>query len=106
MPGEPSTDAWLEQQLERALERIDALSREVARAQDALATREQQVDALRQSLEILDGRTRRHETAIDAVPELRRALADVAERLIGETALRPDAAANRSEEHTSELQSH
>lgn len=92
MPGEPATGAWLEEQLERALARIDALTREVARAQDALATREQEVEALRQSLAILDGRTRRHEATLDAVPELRRVVTDVEERLAAEAALRRDAA--------------
>lgn len=90
MPGEPATAAWLEEQLERALERIDALTREVARAQTVLAAREQEVDAFRQSLAILDGRTRRHEATVDSVPELRRTLAEVEERLAAEAALRRD----------------
>ena len=93
MPGEPATGAWLEEQLQRALERIDALTREVDRAQTALAAREQEVDALRQSLAILDGRTRRQEAAADAMPDLRRGLAEVEERLSAEAALRRDQSA-------------
>lgn len=102
MPGEPTTGAWLEEQLERALTRIDALTREVARAQDTLATREQEVEALRQSLAIVDGRTRRHEATIDAVPDLRRAVTDLDERLAAEAALRRDAATTAERGHNRE----
>ncbi|MFA7297469.1 MAG: hypothetical protein WC211_09860 [Dehalococcoidia bacterium] len=99
MPGEPAAGAWLEEQLERALERIDALTREVARAQDALATREQEAEGLSQSLAILEGRTRRHEAALDALPELRGAVRDVEDRLAGESALRRDAASSTERGH-------
>lgn len=102
MAGEPTTAAWLEHQLERALERIEALTRDVARTQSALATREQEIDDLRQSLAVLDGRTRRQEAAQDALPDIRRAVATIEERLAAESALRRDQLAATERGHDRE----
>jgi len=88
--GERATAVWLEEQLERALERIESLSRDVSRAHASLAAREQELDDLRTTLASIEGRTRRSEVAQDALPDVRRALASVEERLSAESALRRD----------------
>jgi chromosome segregation ATPase len=102
--GESVTSGvWLEEQLQRALERIDALTREVAHTQTALGAREQEVDDLRQALATLDGRTRRQEAAQDALPEMRRTLATIEERLAAESALRRDQVAAAGRDHDRDL---
>ncbi|RLT27340.1 MAG: hypothetical protein DWI48_03845 [Chloroflexi bacterium] len=100
MTGERATAVWLEEQLERALERIESLTRDVVRAHASHAAREQELDDLRTTLATIEGRTRRSELAQDALPEIRRALASVEERLTAESSLRRDqlSAADRGRE--------
>lgn len=98
---------WVDGQLAQALGRIETLARDVARLQATLGSREQEVSELRQALDTLDGRTRRHEVTQEAIPELRSALVRLDERLTAESALRRDqfAAAGRGQGHEHDVAS-
>lgn len=105
MAGETvTTSVWIEEQLGRALERVEALAREVARLQAAGPLRDQAVDALREALATVDGRTQRHEAGLELARGLRQEVAALAERLAEESALRreQDAAGERGQERGQE----
>lgn len=96
-----TSSVWLEEQLTRALDRVDALTREMGRLQAGAQLRDQEIDALRLALTTIDGRTQRHEADQDAVRWLQHALAALDQRLTEETTLRREQAAQgeRGQEH-------
>lgn len=79
---------WRAAALRAAATRVETLAREVTYLQATLAAREGELLELRESLAILDGRTRRHEATQDAVREMQQALASLDARLGEEVGLR------------------
>lgn len=86
----------------RALERVETLTRDVALLQAGAQVRDQELDALRSTLAIVEGRTQRHEAAQDTVRWLQHEVAALDERLTEETALRREqvAAGERGQERS------
>jgi hypothetical protein len=97
-----TSTGWLEEQLIRAVERVETLTRDMAMLQVAAQVRDQEIDALRSSLATVDGRTQRHEASQDTVRWLQHAVAALDERLTEETALRREqvAAGDRGQERS------
>lgn len=93
---------WLEEQLIRALERVEALTRDMAVLQAGAQVRDQEIDALRSALATVEGRTQRHEAAQDTVRWLQHEVAALDERLSEEGALRREqvAAGERGQERS------
>lgn len=91
---------WIEEQLIRALERVETVTRDVARLQAGAQRRDQELDAQRLTLATVDGRTQRHEVGQDTVRWLQHEVAALDERLTEETALRREqvAAGERGQE--------
>ncbi len=79
---------WLETQLHASVARMDGLARDVATLQSALAAREREVTELREHLAIVEGRSRRIESAQEAWHDLPQALAALDARLNDEGELR------------------
>lgn len=97
--------AWMDEQVARVLARIETLTREAAQLQAALGAREHEVSELRVALDIIDGRTRRHEAGQDTVRELRQAVSALEERVAEESSLcreqRPATEREQGGEHDS-----
>lgn len=93
MPPEPLTSTvWLEQQLQRALARIDALAHEVDALNAALRTEQTNATQLHEELALLNGRTIRHETSLDLVRRLQTQVAALEGGVEAEASLRRDSA--------------
>jgi chromosome segregation ATPase len=95
MTSEPAlATGWAEEELARALARLDTLGREVAQLQGLVGEQRQLAEGLRQALATVEGRTRRHETGQDVALGLQPQLGALEERLYEEAALRRDQAAS------------
>lgn len=93
MAPEPLTSTvWLEQQLQRALARIDALAHEVETLSGALRTEQANAAQLHEELALLNGRTIRHETSLDQVRSLQKQLAALEGGVEAEASLHRDTA--------------
>ncbi len=103
-PNGAQTD-WLEAQLRASAVRVEALTRDVTHLQSALAAREVELLELRESLAVLDGRTRRHEATHDVVRELQQAVASLDARLGEESELRREQGAAIGHARAQELES-
>ena len=88
--GDRDGGRWLAEELQRALERLDELTHELARVQVALQSQQAEAAHLRETLAVVEGRTRRHESGQDAARELRQESGALAERIEAEAALRRD----------------
>ncbi|MGE0135608.1 MAG: hypothetical protein AB7L91_05750 [Dehalococcoidia bacterium] len=100
MPPEPLTPpVWLEQQLQRALARIDALAHEVETLNSALRTEQANASQLQEELALLHGRTIRHETSLDLVRRLQTQVAALEGGIEAEASLRRDSAGSLEREH-------
>jgi len=91
--------AWLEEQLARLREQQEALTRELAGVRLALVEQGHSASDLEATLTAVDGRTRRHEAAHDAVQAVQRQVAQLAERLDEESVLRHDQHGAAEREH-------
>jgi chromosome segregation ATPase len=92
VPPEPLTSTvWLEQQLQRALARIDALAHEVETLNASLRTEQANASQLQEELALLNGRTIRHETSLDVVRRLQTQVAALEGGVEAEASLRRDA---------------
>ncbi len=83
---------WLEQQLQRALERIEALTHDMDQLREVLRAEQAESSRLHDQLALLDGRTGRHEAVLDQVRALQQQAALLEERIEAEAALRRDRA--------------
>lgn len=93
MAPEPLTSTvWLEQQLQRALARIDALAHEVETLNASLRTEQSNAALLQEELALLNGRTIRHETSLDVVRRLQTQVAALEGGVEAEASLRRDSA--------------
>lgn len=100
------TSVWLEQQLQRALERIDALAHDVDQLREALHAEQAASSRLHDELALLNGRTGRHEAILDQVRSLQQQAALLEERIEAEAALRRDRAGSldRGQQRDAEAQ--
>jgi hypothetical protein len=92
MPEPVTASLWLEQQLQRAVARIDDLATEVEQLREALRTEHAEFARLQEELALLNGRTARHEAVLERVGAVQQQLAVLDQRLEGETALGRDTA--------------
>lgn len=97
---------WLEQQLQRALERIDSLAHDVDQLREALHTEQTESSRLHDELALLNGRTGRHEASLDQVRALQQQAALLEERIEAEATLRRDRAGSldRGQQRDAEAQ--
>lgn len=102
----PGQGTWIGDELQRAQQRIESLTREVTLLQHALKAQQEETARLVETLQIVDGRTLRHEAGQEAAREVRQGLIALEERIAAESALRRDLAAQlaRAEERESETQ--
>lgn len=108
MAPEPLTSTvWLEQQLQRALARIDALAHEVDTLNAALRTEQANATQLQEELALLNGRTIRHETSLELVRRLQTQVAALEGGVEAEASLRRDSAgALEREQHRDAVSIH
>jgi hypothetical protein len=106
MPEPVTASLWLEQQLERAVARIDDLATEVEQLREALRSERTESARLEDELALLNGRTARHESTLDQVRAAQQQLAALEERIEVEASLRRDTtnAATRDQQRDAEEQ--
>ena len=102
----PGQGTWIGDELQRAQQRIESLTREIALLHHSLKAQQEETARLIETLQIVDGRTLRHEAGQEAAREVRQALITLEERIAAESALRRDLAAQltRAEEREAETQ--
>lgn len=107
MAPEPvTTSVWLEQQLQRALARIDGLAGEVEQLREALHSEQAESSRLHDELALLTGRTSRHEATLDQIRTLQQRAGALEERIEAEAALRRDHASAAGREQQREVEAH
>lgn len=97
---------WAADELQGALLRVEALTREIHQMETALRVQQDQVSRLTDSVQVVEGRTIRHEVGQEQAREVRHEIADMEDRLAQEVALRRDLAAQveRSQRREAETQ--
>lgn len=102
----PGQGTWIGDELQRAQQRIESLTREITLLQHALKAQQEETARLVETLQIVDGRTLRHEAGQEAARGVRQELAALEERIAAEAALRRDLAAQltRAEEREAATQ--
>ncbi len=90
MPEPLTSTVWIEQQLQRALARIDALTHEVETLSAALRAEQAGAVQLHEEVALLNGRTIRHETSLDQVRRLQTQVAALEGGVDAEAAIRRD----------------
>ena len=91
-PADPLRGTWVDDQMQFALARVDALTRELEHVETALRSQSEEVSRLHDSLGVVEGRTVRHEVGQEQTREVRQEIAELEERLAQEAALRRDLA--------------
>ncbi|MQC48059.1 MAG: hypothetical protein DWG77_03060 [Chloroflexi bacterium] len=81
---------WTADELQAALTRIDGLNRELHRVETALRVQQDEVARLHDSVQVVEGRTARHEVGQDQTRAVRQEIAELEERLAQEVSLRQD----------------
>ena len=89
-PADPLRGTWVDDQMQFALARVDALTRELEHVETALRSQSEEVARLHDSLGVVEGRTVRHEVGQEQTREVRQEIAELEERLAQEAALRRD----------------
>jgi len=84
---------WTADELEVALARIDSLNRELQRVETSLHVQQDEVARLHDGLQVVEGRTARHEVGQDQTRAVRQEISELEERLAQEVSLRQDLAA-------------
>ncbi|MGE3962441.1 MAG: hypothetical protein AB7F65_12240 [Dehalococcoidia bacterium] len=92
-PADPLRGTWVSDELQHALVRVDALTRELEHVESALRSQSDEVARLHDALALVEGRTTRHEVGQEQTREVRHELAEIEERVAQESALRRDLAA-------------
>lgn len=102
----PGQGTWIGDEIQRAQQKIESLTREITLLQHSLKAQQDETARLIETLQIVDGRTLRHEAGQEVAREVRQELAALEERIAAEGALRRDLAAQlaRAEERESETQ--
>lgn len=102
----PGQGTWIGDELQRAQQRIESLTREVALLSHSLKAQQEETARLLETLQVVDGRTLRHEAGQESAREVRQELSVLEERIAAEAALRRDLAAQltRAEEREAEAQ--
>jgi uncharacterized phage infection (PIP) family protein YhgE len=97
---------WVGDELRRAFETIDQLTREVEQLRASINVQSEQVTTLGDTVQTVEGRTQRHESGQESARELQQEIAQLEEQLEAEAALRRDLAdhVQRSEGRENELQ--
>jgi len=103
---EPGQGAWVADELQAALARVEAMSREIHQLESALRSQQDEVSRLSDSVQVVEGRTIRHEVGQEQAREARHEVADLEDRLAQEVSLRRDLAAQveRSQRREAETQ--
>lgn len=81
---------WVSDELQQALVRVTSLGREIQMLETALHLQQQEVARLSDSVQIVEGRTSRHEVGQEQTREVRQEIAELEERLAQEVSLRRD----------------
>lgn len=108
-PEDPLRGTWVAEEVQQALRRVDALTREIEHVETAVRTQADEVSRLHDSLQVVEGRTVRHEAGQEQTREVRQEMAALEERLAQEAALRRDLqgqverSRDRDAEHQQEL---
>ncbi|MCK9496434.1 MAG: hypothetical protein M0R75_13190 [Dehalococcoidia bacterium] len=89
-PEDPLRGTWVADGVQDALRRVDLLTRELDQVETVLRTQSEDVSRLRDSLQVVEGRTTRHEAGQEQTREVRQELSELGERLAQEAALRRD----------------
>lgn len=102
----PGQGTWIGDELQRAQQRIESLTREITLLNHSLKAQQEETARLVEALQVVDGRTLRHEAGQEATREVRQELGVLEERIAAEAALRRDLAAQltRAEEREAEAQ--
>ncbi|RLT37874.1 MAG: hypothetical protein DWI58_16480 [Chloroflexi bacterium] len=102
----PGQGTWIGDEIQRAQQKIESLTREITMLQHSLKAQQDETARLVDTLQVVDGRTLRHEAGQEAALEVRQELVGLEERIAGESALRRDLAAQlaRAEEREPETQ--
>ena len=85
---------WVGDELARTLTRVDALTRAIEAVQGGLRLQREEVARLTDQLQLVDGRSQRHESAQDATRDAQQEIARLEAALEGEASLRRDLAAH------------
>jgi len=91
-------EPWLAERWERAEALIAELVRDLERLRSAVQEQHGEAAQVQETLALLDGRTRRHESGHEVAMAVRQELASLAVQLADETALRRDQAAEQERE--------
>jgi chromosome segregation ATPase len=86
----PEQGAWVSDELQQALVRVASLGREIEMVETALRTQQEEVARLSDSVQIVEGRTSRHEVGQEQTREVRQEVAELEDRLAQEVSLRRD----------------
>ncbi len=89
-PDDPLRGTWVSDEVQHALARVDALTRELEHVETALRSQSEEVARLHDSLQTVEGRTTRHDAGQEQTREVRQTIAELEERLVQESALRRD----------------
>ncbi len=102
----PGQGTWIGDEIQRAQQRIESLTREITMLQHSLRAQQEETARVVETLQVVDGRTLRHEAGQEVAREVRQELVALEERIAGEAALRRDLAAQlaRAEEREAETQ--
>lgn len=108
-PDDPLRGTWVSDEVQHALTRVEALTRELEHVEGALRSQAEEVSRLHDALALVEGRTTRHEVGQEQTREVRQGIVELEERLAQEASLRRDLAAqverfrDRDAEHQQEL---
>ncbi|MEX2376298.1 MAG: hypothetical protein WD942_12060, partial [Dehalococcoidia bacterium] len=72
---------WTADELQAALVRMDSLNRELHRVETALRVQQDEVARLHDSMQVVEGRTARHEVGQDQTRAVRQEIVELEERL-------------------------
>lgn len=89
-PDDPLRGTWVSDKVQHALTRVDSLTRELEHVETALRAQAEDVSRLHDSLQLVEGRTTRHDVGQEQTREVRQEVAELEERLAQESALRRD----------------
>lgn len=89
-PDDPLRGTWVSDEVQHALARVDALTRELEHVETALRSQSEEVARLHDSLQTVEGRTARHDAGQEQTREVQQTIAELEERLAQESALRRD----------------
>lgn len=89
-PDDPLRGTWVSDKVQHALSRVESLTRELEHVESALRAQAEDVSNLHDSLQVVEGRTTRHDVGQEQTREVRQEVAELEERLAQESALRRD----------------